>query len=306
MKHTGRLLLAVWLGTLACTERESEIAPVSPGSDGPLVVYAVNEPLRYFAERIGGDEVRAVLPAPPGVDPADWSPDGDTVAEYQQADLILRNGAGYAVWVARASLPRATQVDTTADFRDRTLPAPTEPTHRHGPQGADTHDATATATWLDPTLAAQQARTIATALARARPTQAAQFETRLAELEADLEDLDARFERAMGAWPGEPILFSHPVYAYFERRYGVDGRSLHWEPEQVPDAGEWKELGALLESQPARLMIWEAKPREETTRRLRELDIAVVVVPARGDADDHANWLERMRASAARLQEQAR
>jgi ABC-type Zn uptake system ZnuABC Zn-binding protein ZnuA len=75
------------------------------------MVYTVNYPLQYFAERIGGDRVDVRLPAPADVDPAYWSPGAETVAAYQGADLILLNGAGYAQWVQRASLPRAQRVD---------------------------------------------------------------------------------------------------------------------------------------------------------------------------------------------------
>ena len=63
--------------------------------------------------------IEVVFPAPADVDPAYWSPGGEIVADYQQADLILLNGAGYAGWVSRASLPRAAKVDTGAAFADR-------------------------------------------------------------------------------------------------------------------------------------------------------------------------------------------
>jgi zinc transport system substrate-binding protein len=69
----------------------------------------VNYPLQYFVQRIGGELVDVSFPAPRGVDPAEWMPDIDTVAEYQQADVILLNGAGYARWLRRMSLPAAPQ-----------------------------------------------------------------------------------------------------------------------------------------------------------------------------------------------------
>jgi len=67
-------------------------------ADEKLSVYAVNYPLAYFAERIGGSSVNVVLPVPADIDPAFWEPDASVIAEFQQADLILLNGAGYANW----------------------------------------------------------------------------------------------------------------------------------------------------------------------------------------------------------------
>jgi zinc transport system substrate-binding protein len=77
-----------------------------------LRVYTVNYPLAYFAERIAGDLATVIFPAPPNVDPAFWMPNAETIAAYQTADLILLNGADYAKWTAKVSLPRSRLVDT--------------------------------------------------------------------------------------------------------------------------------------------------------------------------------------------------
>ena len=98
---------------IACGPSESPVAGTEKSPPGEkLSVYTVNYPLAYFAERIGGDLVEVSFPAPADADPANWSPDAGTVAAYQAADLILLNGAGYARWTARASLPLSTLVDT--------------------------------------------------------------------------------------------------------------------------------------------------------------------------------------------------
>ena len=68
-------------------------------------LYVVNYPLKYFAERIAGDLADVALPVPKDVDPAFWMPDTETIGEYQEADLILLNGAGYAKWIQIVSLP---------------------------------------------------------------------------------------------------------------------------------------------------------------------------------------------------------
>jgi len=82
------------------------------------VIYTVNYPLQYFAQRIAGEQADVTLPVPAGIDPAFWQPDAGTVIAFQQADLILLNGAGYAKWVSRVSLPRRKLVDTSASFSD--------------------------------------------------------------------------------------------------------------------------------------------------------------------------------------------
>jgi zinc transport system substrate-binding protein len=74
-----------------------------------------------------------------------------------------------------------------------------------------------------------------------------------------------------------PILFSHPVYQYLIRRYGLRAKSLHWEPDQMPSSERWEELNTLLTQHPAQWLVWEAAPSEEIVQRLQKLGIQSVV-----------------------------
>ena len=130
----------------------------------PLNVYVVNYPLKYFAERIGGEHVNVTFPAPADGDPAFWIPDVATITAYQNADLILLNGAGYAKWVKKVSLPRSRLVDTSRRFSEQLITSTDAVTHSHGPKGEHAHEALAFTTWLDFALAARQAEAIAVAL----------------------------------------------------------------------------------------------------------------------------------------------
>jgi zinc transport system substrate-binding protein len=124
---------------LAATLLAATVSQAFP-KDG--VVYTVNYPLQYFAEAIGGDDLEVVFPAPPDVDPADWTPDVDTLLDYQAADLILLNGAGYAEWTKGVYLARSRLVDTSASFEDRLIAEESdEAPHVHGPTGAEVQGA---------------------------------------------------------------------------------------------------------------------------------------------------------------------
>ena len=297
-------LAALGIGLLACSpaQDESPAAAVAERADGQLSVYTVNYPLQYFAERVGGDDVAVRFPAPPGIDPAYWSPEPEEATAYQAADLVFRNGAGYAAWVDRTSLLRRRLIDTSAGFRDRLLTQDEEVIHTHGPDGGHSPSAVAFTTWLDPTLAIEHARAIAGALSRSRPDRADEFRRNFAVLANDLGALDRRLEKIAEGLGGGPLVFSHPVYQYLERRYALNGRSLHWEPDRLPDPEAWRELEALLATHPARLMIWEAPPAAETRRRLAALGLAVAVYAPGAQPPESGDWLEVMQANAAGLE----
>lgn len=254
-----------------------------------LEVYAVNYPLKYFAERIGGPRVAVTLPLPPDVDPAYWEPGIAEIAAFQQADLILLNGAGYARWTGKVSLPRAKTVDTSRAIKDRYITTKEVTTHSHGAEGKHAHEALAFTTWLDPSLAARQAGAVYEALVRRRPELASEFQANLASLENDLLALDTRLKDIVSKNPATPVVFSHPVYDYLIRRYGMNARSVHWEPDEVPTGEQLKALKQVLAIHPAGWMIWEGTPDGASVEKLTALGIQDTVFdpcgnqPASGD-----------------------
>lgn len=302
MRITRQILsVAIAVALAGCADREAPGDPANQGDAGPLLVYVVSYPLRYFAERIGGEQVEVVFPAPRNVDPADWSPEPETIAAYQQADLVLLNGAGYARWIERASLPRRRLVDTSAAFRDRYIALVDAVTHAHGPAGAHEHGALAFTTWLDPLLATAQARAIVGAFAGTRPEHEVAFRDRFAALEADLRGLDETLSAAASAIGDRPLLFSHPVYQYLIRRYRLNGRSLHWEPEGPRSRPMWRTLEDLLRDYPARWMIWERRPAEETVQQLEALGVRSIVFDPAGNVPASGDLLNVMTENAAAL-----
>jgi zinc transport system substrate-binding protein len=290
----------------ACEERQPVASEMRTASEAPLDVHVVSYPLRYLTERIGGTQVRVTLPVPPGVDPADWLPDAETIGAYQQADLIVRNGAGYARWLGLASLPRRRMLDTSAGFRERWIERDDTATHAHGTTGSHSHGGFESLTWLDPALAILQARAIAERLARERPAARDLFETNLVALERDLAALDERLATAADRLRDVPLLFSHPVYGYLIRRYGLNGRSLHFEPDQHPDAAAWRALRELLEQHPARWMLWEDEPLAQTREALQGQGVESRVYAPCGNVPPEGDLLSVMQAGAARLEEIAR
>jgi zinc transport system substrate-binding protein len=294
--------LAAVLVAAGCTDSAIDRRSQQPGAPaGPISVCAVNYPLQYFAQRIGGEHVQVSFPAPADVDPAYWTPPAETIAAYQQADRILLNGASYAKWVERASLPPSRVVDTSASFADRYIEIEEAVTHRHGPEGEHSHGRVAFTTWLDPQLAIEQARAVCQALSQGWPEHEAEFEANFRELEKDLKRFDRSVQEALAGLRDMPLIFSHPVYPYFQRRFGLNGESLHWEPDELPSAEQWSQLRQLLRTHPARWMIWEAEPKSETVDRLRELGIASVVFAPCGHRPAEGDFLTTMRQNLDNL-----
>jgi zinc transport system substrate-binding protein len=266
-----------------------------------LTVYAVNYPLQYFAQRIAGEQAEVILPLPPAIDPAFWQPDVATVAGFQQAEIILLNGAGYANWVNRVSLPRRKLVDTSAGFREHYIHTEGNITHRHGREGDHSHAGVAFTTWLDFSQAMQQAEAILKALQQQRPGDSAAFAANFSQLQQDLQALDTAMLALAEQATNRHFMASHPVYQYLARRYRLDLTTMTWEPDDFPGTEQWQQFARVLREQAAGQMLWEAEPLEQTARKLTDLGVAVVVFAPCMNVPDKGDFLTVMQQNVQNL-----
>jgi zinc transport system substrate-binding protein len=277
----------------------SLVAGVASAQDRPVVA-TVNYPLAWMAERLGGDAVEVLFPVPEGRDPSFWRPGLSEIAAIQQADLIALNGAGFATWTTRTSLPRSRLVDTSAGFSDAYI-ATQSVTHSHGADGEHSHTGTASYTWLDFAQAAQQAEALAAAMQRRMPELTDQIDAALPAVLADLAALDAEARNALTALQGTTILATHPRYQYFARAYGLDITSLEWDAGAMPDDAQWADLKAVADKTGASLLIWEAAPPAAALDRAHEMGLASVVFSPLATRPANGDFLSVMRGQIAEM-----
>ena len=292
------LIVSLLFASVGCTSRSSEERRREPET---FTVYAVNYPLAYFAERLAPAGVEVVLPVARDVDPAFWRPSPEEIVAFQQADLILLNGAGYAGWTKTATLPKSRTVVTADGCREAYLPAEAEAMHRHGPEGDHSHGAMAFTTWLDFELAACQADHVADALTRALPEAKDHIQTARVALNADLEQLDTELRNVAGPLRDMPLFASHPVYQYLGSAYGLSIRSFHLEPDQALDTDALSKIDAAKEDHDASIMLWEAEPLAGTREALAARGIRVAVFEPAGNRPPRGEWHEVMRRNVETL-----
>jgi zinc transport system substrate-binding protein len=132
-------------------------------------------------------------------------------------------------------------------------------------------------TWLDIEFAIGQARAVFDALVRLRPENEPDYRERLTELEEDFGELDTRLKVVAERIGDRPLVFSHPVFQYLARAYDLNGRSVHWEPHEIPGNEQWRELSDALATHAAAWMIWEDEPLPDTVSRLEGMGITSLV-----------------------------
>lgn len=294
IKSTALVALLIAL-LVACSEKSVPIAP--PATSTPYLV-AVNSPLQYFARRLAGEGVEVRLPAPSGTDPAIWEPTVEDVLQLQCAELVLLNGAGYSSWLDKVTLDSNKLVVTSEPARARWIELKGQVTHSHGPEGEHAHSGYALTTWMDMSLARVQAEAVAAALVNHWPDRREEVSGNLAALLADIDALDQGYREQASRLAGRQVIYSHPVYQYFERRYNLSGDSLHWEPDAMPSEEQWQELDQLRREDS--LFVWESEPNAAISERMAAMGLMSVVVDPASNCED-GQWLEVQQENLNRL-----
>ena len=297
----GAWVLLAALCAVGCSE------PQTDPSKRTRQVYTTFYPTTYFAQRIAGSTVRIVCPLPDGADPIFWTPPPKTITDYQNADLVIVNGAGFEKWLAKVSLQTAKLVDTTAPLAEKLLTFNQALTHSHGPEGEHSHEGLDGHTWLDPRNAQVQAEQIRQALARLLPDRATEFQANADALAVDLRRLDRQLREVTRAIGDGALLASHPADNYLAAGYKWKIVNLDLDPRTMPGDEVFKALRQKLKERPAKVLLWESEPKKEIADRFStELGLTnVVFSPCETlDAESQAigkDYLSVMIANIARL-----
>jgi zinc transport system substrate-binding protein len=295
--------MVVLLSTLtffACSEKKQE-QTVSESKVKRIA--SVNYPLHFFATQIGGSKVDALFPIPADVDPAYWEPAAEDIILFQEADLILLNGAGYAKWVDKVSLPPSKMINTSLPFKAKYIELEEGQSHSHGPEGEHEHQGFAFTTWLNFKYAKIQAEEIKKTLINLMPENKSLFEENYSNLAKEIEALDIRMEKLAGTF-GEAILFaSHPVYQYLGSGYGLTIESFHWEPDEMPDEFMWEDFDNRQSRLNANIMLWEDDPLPEVKQELLKREIRIVVFKPCANTPTSSDFVNSMKTNIANLGE---
>jgi len=211
--------------TTGCAGR----AAASGFSAGRLNVVTAFYPLRFLADRIGGDSVRVTDLTKPGAEPHDVELNPRQVGHIVDAGVVVYlKGFQPAVdqAVAQEAKDRALDVASTVALLPLSTSTDGEKETAHG---MDPH------VWLDPVRYATIADAVGARLGQADPAHAADYTARAAALHAELDGLDREFAAGLETCQRREIVTSHSAFNYLATRYrltqvGITGISPEAEP----------------------------------------------------------------------------
>jgi zinc transport system substrate-binding protein len=209
------LLLLTCAGLASCGGSEDS----NPRPGRPAVFVSI-EPLRYFAEAIGGDKVDVHVLVGPGQSPATYEPTARQMAELADADLFFVVGVPMEEQLLpriRRSLPGVEIVDARAGVEL----APSAGEGRRTGGGHD-HPEFDPHIWLDPRRARTMAYTVYQALQKTAPAHRDDFYRNYRALDLELANLANDIAAILAPVRGKEIVVFHPAFSYFADAFELE------------------------------------------------------------------------------------
>lgn len=256
------------------------------GQQGPetLAVVATTTQLGAVAAEIGGEEIEVTVLLQPGAEAHDFELTPAGAAAVEDADVILRSGAGLDGWLDDA-------IETIGDdaaLRDMsdgialreadTMDDADDEEEGRDDQGSDVDPHY----WLSGPNAIRMVENVRDALAAASPADETTFRERASALIERLEAVDAEIRALIEEIPDERrgIVTNHDAFGYFIDEYGlrfVGSIFPSLDVEAEPSAGELAALIDTLRTENIVAIFSESAVDPELARAVAEETGAVVV-----------------------------
>jgi zinc transport system substrate-binding protein len=280
-----RLMVAATLSLTAC----SAAVGTSAGVDATASVY----PLSFVVREVGGDVVSVTDLTPPAAEPHDLELTPGGARSIIAADLVVYIGDDFQPAVEEL----AADTDGTALDALAVVEA-LDPSGNTGGEHFDPHF------WLDPARMIDLTEAVASELGQIDPEHASGFSSRSQGLIADLERLDAEFQRGLDDCKSRVFVTSHEAFAYPADRYGLSQVGIAGiDPEAEPSPQRIADVSQFAREHRVTKIFFETLVSPRVAETLAdEIGVSTGVLNPLESAPPEGNYFTAMRANLRALQ----
>src|SRR5690625_856761 len=313
-----RLLAVTSLAAVALTgcAAFSDTARDDGGGEGAPTVLASFYPLEYLAAEIGGDRVEVGSITPPGADPHNVELAPRTVAELEEAALVLYvsgfqpavdeavDVTGARAFDAGEHTALLTTAQTGHDHADHDHDHADDQDHPHEDDHADGAPLDPHS-WLDPARLAEVADALADELAELDPDGATTYRENADRVVATLEELDAEITAGLARCERRTIVVAHEAYGYLTTKHGLHQEGLSGiDPDAEPSPARLAEIADVVAEHDVDTVFVESLLSPAVSEALAaDLGLRTAVLDAlENQQDASADYVDVMRANLGALQ----
>ncbi len=269
MKRIATLLMAVFMSTvlLAGCSKDSTLTAENEGNKGQTLkeskikVMTSFYTMYDFAVNIGGDKAEVTNMVPSGIEPHDWEPAASDIADVENANLLIYNGAGMEHWVDTIldSLENKNLIAVEAaqgialieghedshieeeghtdDDSNLDTDNSGEDEHDEEEEHLDPH------VWLSPVNAKIQVKNIRDAFVKADPSNEEYYNENYENYVAKLDALNQKYKDALMNLANKDIIVAHEAFGYLCAEYGLNQIGIEGlSPDSDPDPARMEEI----------------------------------------------------------------
>ncbi|WP_138204976.1 metal ABC transporter substrate-binding protein [Haloimpatiens lingqiaonensis] len=228
-KNTFKIFSLIIIACLAllagCSNKPKE--KQGKRDENKISVYTSFYAMYDLTKKIGGDKVNITNIVPAGIEPHDWEPKPSNIAELEEADVIVYNGAGMEGWIDKV-LKTLKNKDLIAVETSKEIKLLD---NAHG----DEHLKHDPHVWLNPMNAKKQMEAIKDALVKADPSNKSYYEKNYEDNARKMDQLDKKYKEAVGKFTQKNMVVSHEAFGYLCDAYGlkqvgIEGLNAESEP----------------------------------------------------------------------------
>ena len=254
MKKTVTLLVTGLLIILTAACGNKDTITQDHLDQDKITVYTTVYPLTYFTQRIAGDLVQVKSIYPAGSNEHTFDPTQQDMMALADADLFFYIGLGLEGFVDNAKKTLAHEqvkmIATSTSVAEEELLQEVSNGQESSDEDAHHHDAIDPHLWISPTISIKLAKSIKESLIERDPSNEATYTKNFESLQADLEELDAKFQEMANGSTNKTFFVSHAAFGYLAGAYGlhqvaIAGLNSQDEPSQ-------KELTKIVEQAKAK------------------------------------------------------
>ena len=268
---------------------------VTAAAHARLNVVATLPDFGAIAEEIGGDKVKVTVIARGTEDPHFVDAKPSFIRLLNQADVLLEGGAELELGWLPPLVNNARNAKILAEGKGHVvmsrgislLEVPTGPIDR---SMGDVHPGGNPHYWLDPANGKIMAATIAEALSRLDPGNAASYQANLKRFTERLERKLAEWTRTMAAARGSKVVTYHKSFDYFLDRFGLELiGTIEPKPGIEPSPTHINSLVPRMKAEGAALLIVEPyRPRRTAEYVAKAADAKLLLLPEKVDGHPKA------------------
>ena len=230
------LIVIIMFSTIACNKGipYMENNGINQSDEDTLKIFTTFYPMYFITKEIAKDKAEIINMIPAGVEPHNWEPTLKSMAELQNSDMLVYNGANMERWIEKV----INNIDTNkTKVVEASIGVELIKGEGHHQEDYDPH------VWVSPVNLKQQAENVLNALIEKDEINKDYYKANYENLSVRLDKLNKDIQDASKNFNKKIIVTSHEAFGYFAKEYGITQIPIRGiSPEQEPSPAKLAEI----------------------------------------------------------------